>query len=198
MSHKNTLIVGIGGAGANFINGLSPDSVRVGSSLLTITSNVDTVEESAGKVIYLEDATLNPLGNGSNGSPEIGRILAEVHLEKIMQEFAPYKRIIFVAGFGGGTGSGVTPYLVEEAMKQGNDVHCAIFMPFTFEGRKRDIIANEALLACKATNAHRYIFNNQDLFAMSDDNTTFSEAFRIADKALYKWADGMLTAEVCV
>ena len=86
---------------------------------------------------------------------------------------------------GGGTGSGAAPVVAHIAKEKGILTVGVVTKPFSFEGKKRMEIADNALSTFTKEVDSIIIIPNQNLFRIADENTTLSEAFKLADNVLY-------------
>src|SRR5687768_5298447 len=110
MIMETTAIVGIGGAGGNSIQNLyaylSPD---LHYRLIVASSKPDSLELSlAPDELLLTHPEYQNNGKPVN-DPRIGQLLAENSLSKMMELLDDVQNVAFIAGLGGGTGSGALP-----------------------------------------------------------------------------------------
>lgn len=82
----------------------------------------------------------------SNGDPERTLNRAKFDEAELIRAIRDFAAIIVLAGLGGGVGSGVASYIASLAKKEGIDVRALVTMPAEFEGDKRLLKANDALL----------------------------------------------------
>lgn len=84
-------------------------------------------------------------GLGSGGEINIGKQAAlgsQEHLQSIIDK---EDLLIFLAGLGGGTGTGALPVMLKLAREKNILAHSIVTMPFTFEGSYRQKLAQSAL-----------------------------------------------------
>ena len=95
------------------------------------------------------------------------------------------------AGMGGGTGTGAAPVIARAAREQGILTVGVITKPFDFEGgrRMRAAIAGIEELAAEVDTL--IIIPNQNLFRIANAQTTFAEAFAMADEVLHSGVAGI-------
>src|SRR5207244_5792425 len=84
-------------------------------------------------------------GLGAGGDPELGYQAAVESTEEIREALSEANVIFICAGLGGGTGSGAAPYVAQLAREAGALVIAFVTLPFTFEGKRRNAQAREAL-----------------------------------------------------
>ena len=86
------------------------------------------------------------------------------------------------AGMGGGTGTGAAPIIAQAARELGVLTVGVVTKPFQFEGAKRMRQAEEGVDTLQKMVDTLIIIPNQNLFRLANENTTFTEAFALADK----------------
>ncbi|MGB1236393.1 MAG: cell division protein FtsZ, partial [Planktomarina sp.] len=95
------------------------------------------------------------------------------------------------AGMGGGTGTGAAPIIAQAARELGVLTVGVVTKPFQFEGAKRMRQAEEGVEALQKVVDTLIIIPNQNLFRLANENTTFTEAFSLADDVLYQGVKGV-------
>lgn len=176
------LIVGVGNGGCNTLQTMAlqwPDAPR----LVGINTDLRALAQlKAIERIHIGEKVLKGLGTG--GDPRIARQAAESDMETLQPLFKGAELVIFAAGLGGGTGSGVTPMLIEEAKKAGALTLCFAMLPFEFEGARRQEQAACGLQAIRDSAAAVVCLPNQRLLALVEDKANIQEAFRRAETML--------------
>lgn len=89
-------------------------------------------------------------GMGAGGNPDQGQSAARDDTDKLKSLLADAKRVVIVAGMGGGTGSGAAPVVAEIARGLKKPVSAVVSVPFIFEGTAREEIARDAIQVLKA------------------------------------------------
>lgn len=172
-------VVGIGGGGSNAINRMMQDNLS-GCEFIAINTDAQALMMSSAdrKVLIGESG----LGAGSN--PEIGREAAEKSIESIKEVVKDADMIFLTLGEGGGTGTGAAPIIAAAARAAGCLTVAVATKPFTFEGRKRIMQAEEGIENLKDKVDTLIIIPNDRLLEISDEKTTLLEAFKLADNVL--------------
>lgn len=136
-------ILGIGGAGANFLERLALDGID-SAGLLLLSADARVLGACvAPEKIQLGETLLKGLGTG--GDSELGKkALLEVE-SSLRRSLDGQKFVVICAGLGGGTGSGAAPMAARMARESGAFVVVIATMPFSFEGQRRSEQAEEAL-----------------------------------------------------
>jgi len=136
-------IVGIGGAGANFLERLALDGID-SAGLLLLSADARVLGACvAPEKIQLGENLLKGLGAG--GDSELGEkavLEAELSLRRSMDG---HEFVFICAGLGGGTGSGAAPQVARMAREAGAFVVVITTTPFAFEGKRRCEQADKAL-----------------------------------------------------
>lgn len=92
--------------------------------------------------------------------------------------------VFITAGMGGGTGTGAAPIVAEVCYNLGILTVGVITKPFRFEGTHRMRLANEGIDRLEKVVDTLIVIPNQNLFALANDQTSFMDAFGIADNVL--------------
>lgn len=176
-------ILGIGGAGCNTVNSMI-DSLDVeGVSFIVANSDLQSLRQSKSmNKIQLGVKTTKGLGCGAN--PEVGRRSTEEDLDRIMEQISDADIVFIVAGMGGGTGSGGAP-VVAKALKDRGILSIAIVTkPFSFEGKRRMMVADQALETLKKEVDTLIVVPNEKLLSLVDRSVSMIAAFEMINKLL--------------
>src|SRR3990167_8319912 len=176
-------ILGIGGAGCNTVNSMM-DSLDVeGVSFVVANSDLQSLRQSkANNKVQLGVKTNKGLGCGAN--PEIGRRSTEEDLDRILEHIGDADIVFIVAGMGGGTGSGGAP-VVAKALKDRGILSIAIVTkPFSFEGKRRMMVAEQALETLKKEVDTLIVVPNEKLLSLVDRSVSMIAAFEMINKLL--------------
>lgn len=175
-------VIGIGNAGANSIENLIGSRIPGVEFAVANSDNSALVASSAEHRIQLGPQLTQGLGCGAR--PEIGRAAAEESLSLIRQELDGLDLCFLIAGMGGGTGSGAAPVFGREARALGIPTIAVVSTPFAFEGDRRKRAAAAAIDELLPNVDSLIVIPNQNLFLVAKPETTFKEAFAIADDML--------------
>jgi cell division protein FtsZ len=172
-------VIGIGGGGSNAVNRMMEDNIS-GCEFIAVNTDAQALMMSnADKKILIGESGL---GAGSN--PEIGRIAAEKSIDVIKEVVKNSDMVFITCGEGGGTGTGAAPVIAAVAKENGCLTVAVVTKPFTFEGRKRMLQAEDGIKGLKGKVDTLIIIPNDKLLDISDENTTLLNAFRLADNVL--------------
>ncbi|KAB7644456.1 cell division protein FtsZ [Polymorphobacter fuscus] len=182
-------VVGVGGAGCNAVaNMIAADLQGVDF----IVANTDAQSLAASKAetrIQLGMKITQGLGAGAR--PEIGRAAAEETLDQLETSLEGAHMCFIAAGMGGGTGTGAAPVVARAAREKGILTVGVVTKPFTFEGNKRMRAAEEGIAELQKHVDTLIIIPNQNLFLIANANTTFKDAFAMADQVLHQGVRGI-------
>ncbi|MET0361008.1 MAG: cell division protein FtsZ, partial [Sphingobium sp.] len=95
------------------------------------------------------------------------------------------------AGMGGGTGTGAAPVIAKAAKEKGVLTVGVVTKPFTFEGNRRSKAAEAGIEELQKHVDTLIVIPNQNLFLIANPNTTFKEAFEMADEVLQQGVRGI-------
>jgi cell division protein FtsZ len=99
--------------------------------------------------------------------------------------------IFIAAGEGGGTGTGGAPVIAEIARSVGALTIGIVTRPFTFEGRRRAIQAQNGVEWLKGKLDTLIVIPNDRLLQLSDEHTSMLNAFKMCDEVLLQGVQGI-------
>lgn len=182
-------VFGVGGAGGNAISNM-------------IASNLEGVE------FWVANTDAQALGNalthnrlqlgmkatkglGAGSHPEMGKQSAEESLQEVMSVLDNTNMVFITAGMGGGTGTGAAPIIAKAAKDRGILTVGVVTKPFHFEGARRMKVAELGLEELNKYVDTLIVIPNQNLFRLANENTTFADAFKMADNVLHSGVRGI-------
>jgi cell division protein FtsZ len=182
-------VIGVGGAGGNAIANMIAAEVQ-GVEFLVANTDAQALKQStAGHRIQLGAKITQGLGAGSR--PEIGRAAAEETIEHVQESLNGAHMVFIAAGMGGGTGTGAAPVIAKAARDMGILTVGVVTKPFAFEGKKRAQSAEAGIEELQKYVDTLIVIPNQNLFLVANANTTFKEAFQMADEVLQQGVRGI-------
>ena len=182
-------VIGVGGAGGNAVTNMINAQLQ---GVDFVVANTDAQALAASKAetrIQLGLKITQGLGAGSR--PEIGRAAAEETIDQLEASLEGCHMCFITAGMGGGTGTGAAPVVARAAREKGILTVGVVTKPFAFEGLKRMRSAEEGILELQKHVDTLIIIPNQNLFLIANANTTFKEAFGMADQVLHQGVRGI-------
>ena len=194
-SAKSCKVIGIGGAGCNFVlaasrSGAIPASSQWAPEFLCIDLDqevlnyvdVDHAAMPGGSPIK----TISLATLGAAGRVNRGRAAALRKRDALRALLVDTEVVFLVAGLGGGTGSGVVPLMVRLAREAGAITVAAVVTPFDWEGGRRTPISDAAISHLNREADLVLRFSNQELMDVTGDGIDQGKFFdlqnqRIAD-----------------
>lgn len=182
-------VIGVGGAGGNAIANMMRAEVQ-GVDFLVANTDAQALKQSiAPQRIQLGAKITQGLGAGSR--PEIGRAAAEETIDDLSRLLEGSHMCFIAAGMGGGTGTGAAPVIAKAARDMGILTVGVVTKPFAFEGNRRAKSADGGIEELQKYVDTLIVIPNQNLFLIANANTTFKEAFAMADEVLQQGVRGI-------
>ncbi|WP_242137701.1 MULTISPECIES: cell division protein FtsZ [unclassified Sphingomonas] len=182
-------VIGVGGAGGNAIANMMRADVQGVEFLVANTDSQALKQSAASHKIQLGVKITQGLGAGSR--PEIGRAAAEETIEQVTKMLEGSHMCFIAAGMGGGTGTGAAPVIAKAARDMGILTVGVVTKPFAFEGTRRAKSAEAGIEELQKYVDTLIVIPNQNLFLVANANTTFKEAFQMADEVLQQGVRGI-------
>src|SRR6478736_1205953 len=167
-------IIGVGTAGTLIVDGL--DRSEFAPAEFAFVNTDSSAQVGPQKQLLLETKQLRGLGTG--GDPERGRKLAEENFDALKALCADAEVILFVAGLGGGAGSGVLPVLARAAREHGALALAFVSLPFECEGNRRAQQAQQAVAQLQKVCDGVLCLPNEKAFQLLPANVGFLDAFQ--------------------
>jgi cell division protein FtsZ len=182
-------VIGVGGAGGNAINNMIRSGLQ-GVKFIAANTDAQALEISRADVrIQLGSSITEGLGAGAN--PQIGREAALETVEDIRNALRDSHMVFITGGLGGGTGTGATPVIAEICREMGALTVAVVTKPFSFEGKKRMLIAEQGLDELKKVVDTAITIPNDRLRALASKKATLMEMFLKADEILLHAVKGI-------
>jgi cell division protein FtsZ len=182
-------VIGVGGAGGNAINNMIRSGLQ-GVKFIVANTDAQALEISKADFrIQLGDSITEGLGAGAN--PQIGRDAALENAEQIRNALRDSHMVFITAGLGGGTGTGATPVIADICREMGALTVAVVSKPFSFEGKKRGLIAEQGLAELKKVVDTAITIPNDRLRALASKKATLMEMFMKADEILLHAVKGI-------
>ncbi|OYX65348.1 MAG: cell division protein FtsZ [Sphingomonadales bacterium 32-64-17] len=175
-------VIGVGGAGGNAIANMIESEIE---GVDFVVANTDA--QALNNAIAEHRIQLGPditQGLGAGSRPEVGRAAAEETVEEIERALDGVNMVFIAAGMGGGTGTGAAPVIAEAARSKGILTVGVVTKPFLFEGTRRMRAAESGIEELQKHVDTLIVIPNQNLFLVAKADTTFKEAFSLADEVL--------------
>ena len=175
-------VIGVGGGGSNAVNRMVESGVQGVTFIAINTDNQALARNKAEIKIQIGEKVTRGLGCGAD--PSVGEKSAEESRDEIAEAIANTDMLFITAGMGGGTGTGAAPVVAQIAKDLGILTVAVVTSPFTFEGAKRAANAERGIRELQKSVDSLIVVSNDKLLDVVDDNTSFEEAFNMADQVL--------------
>jgi cell division protein FtsZ len=182
-------VIGVGGGGSNAVNRMIRAEM-MGVEFIAVNTDAQALLQSdAPHKIRVGDKMTRGLGAGAD--PTVGQRAAEEDSEKIYEALKDADMIFITAGMGGGTGSGAAPVIAEIAKDLGALTVGVITKPFSFEGVRRKLVAEQYSELLKEKCDTLITIPNDRLREVVDKKTSILDAFRVVDDVLRQGVQGI-------
>jgi cell division protein FtsZ len=182
-------VIGVGGGGSNAVNRMIRAEM-MGVEFIAVNTDAQALLQSdAPHKIRIGDKLTRGLGAGAD--PSVGQRAAEEDSEKIYEALKDADMIFITAGMGGGTGSGAAHVIAEIAKDLGALTVGVITKPFSFEGVRRKLVAEQFSELLKEKCDTLITIPNDRLREVVDKKTSILDAFRVVDDVLRQGVQGI-------
>lgn len=175
-------VIGVGGGGSNAVNHMFSQNIEGVNFIICNTDAQAIALSQVPNKVQLGPHLTQGLGAGAN--PDIGRQATEESLEEIKRILEVNTKMAFItAGMGGGTGTGGAPIISKICRELGILTVGIVTTPFSYEGRKRQLQAEEGIMMMKSYVDTLLVISN-DKLRHQFGNLKMKEAFSRADNVL--------------
>lgn len=178
----NIKVIGVGGGGGNAVNRMIESNIQ-GVDFVTVNCDKQVLLTSSAptKIAIGEKITK---GHGAGSNPEVGKQAAEENIEDISNIIRGSDMVFITTGMGGGTGTGAAPIVAKVAKDMGILTIGIVTKPFSFEGRKRMVQAENGIVCLREFVDSLVVIPNERLKQISENRITLANAFEYADDVL--------------
>lgn len=184
-------VIGVGGGGSNAVNRMIESSMK-GVEFWIVNTDVQAMRMSPvtpeNRLQIGQELTR---GLGAGGNPDIGMSAAKESQESIEKAVYGADMVFVTAGMGGGTGTGGAPVIAGVAKSMGILTVGIVTTPFSFEGRRRAVQAQEGIAALRDNVDTLIVIPNDKLLTAVSQSTPVTEAFNLADDILRQGVRGI-------
>ncbi len=176
------LVLGVGGAGGNAINGMIDNGLQ-GVEFIAVNTDAQDLKHSKAKQKIQIGLNLTK-GLGAGSKLDIGQAAADESLNDIINILQGANMAFITAGMGGGTGTG-SAHVIARAAKELNILTVGVVtLPFLYEGPSRMRRAQQGLEELRKHVDTIIVIPNQNLFKVASEQTTFEESFELSNHVL--------------
>ncbi len=178
-------VFGVGGGGNSVLKRIAESdfleidlvAVNTDSHVLGL-SNLGTI-----RAVQIGESVTK--GRGTGGRVELGELAAKNDSERLKEMMLGADMIFITAGMGGGTGTGAAPVVARLAKELGMLTVGVVTLPFTFEGRRKQRIANEGIVRMQSYMDALITVKNDNLMKLPENkDLNIVTAFNAADSVL--------------
>ncbi|XP_010244904.1 PREDICTED: cell division protein FtsZ homolog 2-1, chloroplastic [Nelumbo nucifera] len=184
-------VIGVGGGGSNAVNRMIESAMK-GVEFWVVNTDVQAMRMSPvfpeNRLQIGKELTR---GLGAGGNPDIGMNAAKESKEAIEEALYGSDMVFVTAGMGGGTGTGGAPVIAGIAKSMGILTVGIVTTPFSFEGRRRAVQAQEGIAALRDNVDTLIVIPNDKLLTAVSQSTPVTEAFNLADDILRQGVRGI-------
>ncbi|WP_316797849.1 cell division protein FtsZ [Pedobacter frigidisoli] len=182
-------VIGVGGGGGNAVNHMYLSGIT-GVDFIICNTDAQALESSPIPNKVQLGASLTE-GMGAGSIPEVGKNSAIENIDDIKAMLGNTTKMLFItAGMGGGTGTGASPIIAKAAKELDILTVAIITTPFSFEGKRRRLQADEGMEELKKY-VDSYLVISNDRLREIFGNLTLGSAFGQADDILTTAAKGI-------
>ena len=182
-------VAGVGGGGVNAVNRMVEAGLK-GVEFIAINTDAQALLMSDADY-KVQIGTELTKGLGAGADPDVGYQAAEESREEIKESLKGADMVFVTAGKGGGTGTGAAPLIAEVAKELGALTVGVVTRPFSFEGRKRALQAEQGVASLRDKVDTLIIIPNDRLLQVAEKKTSILDAFRVADDVLRQGVQGI-------
>ncbi len=182
-------VIGIGGAGGNAVNRMIQAKIE-GVEFVAANTDVQALRNSLAPVKLQIGAKLTN-GLGCGAIPERGRQAALEDTERIIELLDGADMVFITGGMGGGTATGAAPIFASLASELNALTVGVVTKPFNFEGKKRQLHAEEGVRELKEVVDTLITIPNERLLYAMDADALLEDSFRYADDVLCQAVQGI-------
>src|SRR6201992_1804223 len=191
LKEKSSIIkvIGVGGGGGNAVNHMYKQGIT-GVDFIICNTDAQALELSPIPNKVQLGASLTE-GMGAGSIPEVGKNSAIENIDDIKLMLGANTKMLFItAGMGGGTGTGASPIIAKAAREMDILTVGIITTPFSFEGKRRKMQAEEGMEELKKY-VDSFLVISNDRLRQIFGNLTLGSAFAQADDILTTAAKGI-------
>lgn len=181
------VVIGCGGAGSNSVNRLTHIGVHGAKTFAINTDKLHLERIRADRKLLIGRSVTRGMGCG--GLPEVGLRCAQLAEDKLREIVAGSDLVFITVGMGGGTGTGLAPFVAELARRSGSVVVAITSTPFTVE-RSRITKARAGLEKLRRSADSVIVLDNNRLLEIVP-NLPVEQAFSVMDQLISEVIKGL-------
>ncbi len=175
-------VIGVGGGGNNSALHIINEKVKNIETYLINTEMGVLRRTKYRNILQIGKETTKGLGAGANEI--VGENAARESKEDIEKILENTDMLFVTAGMGGGTGTGAAPVVAEIAKEKGILTVGVVTKPFMFEGKLREMRAEQGIKRLKENVNALIVILNDNLLKVANKNTPLEQAFLLANEVV--------------
>lgn len=182
-------VIGVGGAGGNTLSRLMHSRIK-GVELIAVNTDLQDLKNTRAHLkVPIGEKITGGLGTGMN--PALGKKAAEEDREKLSEILQGAEMVFITCGMGGGTGTGASPVLAKIAKEQDILTLGVATLPFSFEGRARQMVAKRGLAQFREEVDTLISIENDRILNLGGEEVSLKSAFTACDEVLQQAVQGI-------
>ncbi|RMF14130.1 MAG: cell division protein FtsZ [Candidatus Dadabacteria bacterium] len=182
-------VIGVGGGGGNAVDTMIMRGLD-GVDFIVANTDAQALDTKLAPT-KIQIGTQISQGLGAGADPSVGRQAAEEDRERLREVLEGSDMVFVTAGMGKGTGTGAAPIVAQVAKEVGALTVAIVTTPFSYEGRQRARNAEYGVQELVGTVDTLITIPNDRLLSLAKKDTSFKDAFRLADLVLYDSVRGI-------
>ncbi|MDG2302745.1 MAG: cell division protein FtsZ [Gammaproteobacteria bacterium] len=188
-------VIGVGGGGGNAVQHMMTSKFEHVDFICANTDAQALENGSVSNTLQLGGDFTKGLGAGAD--PAIGRQAALDDTDRITEMLKGTDMVFITAGMGGGTGTGAAPVVAQLAREMNILTVAVVTRPFSFEGKKRGLVADKGLEELSQYVDSLIVIPNEKLLSELGADITLSDAFSAANNVLLGAVQGIAELITC-
>ncbi len=188
-------VIGVGGGGGNAVEHMLKANIE-GVDFICAHTDAQALKNSTSKTILQLGGNVTK-GLGAGADPDLGRQSALEDRDRVMDVLDGSDMVFITAGMGGGTGTGAAPVVAQVAKEMGILTVAVVTRPFTFEGKKRALVADNGIQDLGQFVDSLITIPNEKLMSVLGREVSLLNAFAAANDVLLGAVQGIAQLITC-
>ena len=182
-------VIGVGGGGGNAVAHMVEAGIE-GVDFVCVNTDAQALQAVRARTALQIGCNITK-GLGAGSDPDTGRQAAMEDRDRLQEVIEGADMLFITAGMGGGTGTGATPIVAQVAKELGILTVAVVTKPFSMEGSKRMMIAEQGIAELGKYVDSLITIPNEKLLSVLGGETTLLDAFRSANEVLQGAVQGI-------
>jgi len=182
-------VIGVGGGGGNAVAHMVNAGLE-GVDFVCVNTDAQALKSNKVKTGLQIGCNITK-GLGAGANPDVGRQAAMEDRDRIVEIVEGTDMLFITAGMGGGTGTGGAPIVAQIAKELGILTVAVVTKPFSMEGAKRTMIADQGIGELAKYVDSLITIPNQKLLTVLGGDVTLRAAFQAANDVLLGAVQGI-------